>query len=143
MKLVVESNAGASEAFKLIEEKLLDSLAKTNAQGTNCSIVITLRDDANKIVAGITASTSYGWLLIKNLWISDNHRRQGHGRRLMNEIMHRGTELGCHAAWLDTSNPAAVPFYKDLGFQIFAQLENQMGQSPTDHRRWFMKRPLS
>ena len=50
--------------------------------------------------------------------------------------------VGCHGAWLDTSNPEAMRFYAKLGYKPFGQLGNTPGQSPAGHRRWFMQKAL-
>ena len=93
-------------------------------------------------MAGLTASTSYGWLLIKTLWVHEDQRGTGLGRQLVEAAEKKAQDLGCANAWLDTSNPAAHGFYRALGYEAFGVLENDQYTTPTGHRRWFMKKRL-
>lgn len=127
----------------VIETELLSSLAVQLPQSRNHRWVLAARDDQNTLVGGITAHTSYGWLLIKTLWVNQDFRRQGVGRRLVDAMEKRARVAGCHAAWLDTSSPDARRFYAELGYEIFGELANTPGQFPETHQRWFMKRPLT
>ena len=125
-----------------IESELLASLQDSLVQAENASFVLAARSRQNALVGGLTASTSYGWLLIKVLWVDDAQRRQGVGRLLVEEAEARGRNLGCHSAWLDTSNPQAKTFYETLGYEVFGELANDAGQFPESHRRWFLKKTL-
>lgn len=133
---------GEPQAADAIEAALLGSLQATLPQSKNASIILTATDDDGKMIAGLTASTSYGWLLIKTLWVTESKRSGGLGRALMTRAEAKARTAGCHAAWLDTSNPSAKAFYDKLGYQTFGALENVPGQDPSSHRRWFMKKAL-
>lgn len=142
MKIRTETAADSASASTFIESALLGALAAKNVQSHNTQIVLSIRDESDSIVAGVTASTAYGWLLIKTLWVQEDKRGGGLGRQLMEAVENRGRELGCHGAWLDTSDPDARSFYEARGFETFGQLSNSSKQFPADHRRWFMKRAL-
>lgn len=130
------------ETLENIEEKLLSALAKVNAQTNNASIVLTANNDDGELLGGITGATSYGWLLIKMLWVSEDKRRSGIGKQLVSSVENEGRALKCHSAWLDTSNAKARNFYLRLGYEDFGVLENGPNQVPSDHCRWFMKKAL-
>ncbi|MEP0521856.1 MAG: GNAT family N-acetyltransferase [Hyphomicrobiales bacterium] len=125
-----------------IEEKLLRSLAGLNVQSKNESIIFSAQDENNELIGGVTGSTSYGWLLVKLLWVSNHHRGQGIGKDLMLAIEQEARALNCHSAWLDTSNGVARDFYLRLGYEDFGVLENKPSDTPADHSRWFMKKRL-
>lgn len=125
-----------------VEDRLLQALAEENEQSDNESFVLKATDDKGKLLGGLTASTSYHWLLIKTLWVDDSVRGAGLGARLVELAEHEARRLGCHAAWLDTSSPDAHRFYEKLGYEDFGILGNLRGQSLPDHRRWFMKKDL-
>lgn len=137
---IVESddNTGAE-----LEAELLKSLGEILPQSNNTGFVLAARDSSNNLVAGLTASSSYGWLLVKILWVKDNCRGTGLGRTLMNQAEEKALELGCHHIWLDTSNPDAMAFYLSLGYKVFGKIGNTEQQFPPDHNRWFMKKALS
>ena len=125
-----------------IESRLLASLRSTLTQAENSSFVLAARSSTNELIGGLTASTSYGWLLTKLLWVEESHRHEGLGARLMEKAELKAVSLGCHSAWLETSNPTAKRFYEGLGYIEFGRLSNDAGQFPESHRRWFLKKPL-
>lgn len=125
-----------------LEAALLSSLRQSLPQAENAAFILSANDDSGALEGGLTASASYGWLLIKLLWVREESRHRGMGRSLMIRAEARGRELGCHSAWLDTSSPDAVRFYNSLGYASFAQLGNAPHQHPGAHRRWFMKKDL-
>ncbi|MEM9633566.1 MAG: GNAT family N-acetyltransferase [Pseudomonadota bacterium] len=133
-----DKDATASE----IENQLLQSLAQTNMQARNENFVLKVASKNGGLLAGLTASTSYGWLLIKTLWVDESMRGTGLGRRLVEAAEQKGRELECGNAWLDTSNRDAREFYRNLGYEDFGKLKNGQGDRPSDHRRWFMKKSL-
>jgi GNAT superfamily N-acetyltransferase len=127
----------------MLESELLDSLSNSLPQAENTSFILSARDPKRKLLGGLSASTSYGWLLVKVLWVDNAYRNLGLGRLLMDRAELKGCEAGCHGAWLDTSNPDAMEFYLRLGYEQFGLLSNIENQKPENHKRWFMKKSLS
>ncbi|WP_420334027.1 GNAT family N-acetyltransferase [Roseibium sp.] len=125
-----------------IEDRLLQALAHENEQSDNDAFVLKATDETGRLLGGLSASTSYHWLLIKTLWVDDSVRGAGLGARLVELAEHEARRLGCHAAWLDTSNEAAHRLYLKLGYEDFGLIGNLRGQALPDHRRWFMKKDL-
>ena len=139
---VTEPLSKHAEVSKDIEEALLASLAQSNAQATNATIVLSKRDPSGKLLAGVSGSTSYGWLLVKVLWVHEELRSSGIGRTLMREAEDQAKAVGCHGAGVDTSSEAARDFYIRLGYSEFGQLGNGPDRAPEQHRRWFLKKAL-
>ncbi len=125
-----------------LEYRLLHDLRSDYPQGMNKPIRLATHDAAGELIAGLTGSVSYGWLLIKVLWVAQGQRRSGLGCALVAKACQDAAEFGCHSAWLDTSSQAALAFYQSLGFEVFGHLENTPSQEPASHRRWFLKMPL-
>lgn len=125
-----------------IERSLLVALAAENEQAINTSIVLEATNAWGDLLSGLTASTSYGWLLVKTLWVSEDSRNTGLGRRLLASAETEARRYNCHHVWLETSSPSARAFYQRCGFQEFGRLENGPDQSPPDHCRWFLKKAL-
>lgn len=135
--------AGDENSSREIEAELLKSLRSRLPQSTNTGFSLEIRDDSNDLIGGLSGSTSYGWLLVKTLWVKDEYRGTGLGRSLMVAAEAKAGELKCHSIWLDTSNPDALHFYQALGYEVFGEIANTPDQYPPDHCRWFMKKPLS
>lgn len=123
-----------------IDVELTKALRGGLPQAENTSFALSARDTEGKLVGGVMASTSYGWMLVKMLWIAEAHRGRGLGRDLMEQAEERARQIGCHGAWLDTSSPEAMRFYAGLGYVPFGELANAAGQHPETHSRWFMKK---
>ena len=130
------------QAASEIEIALLRDLRATLQQAENSSMTFTARNPAGELVGGVSAGTSYGWLLIKTLWVAAEERRSGLGSRLLTAAEERGRMIGCHSAWLDTSNPQSAEFYARRGYVPFGELSNPPGQFLETHRRAFMKKTL-
>ncbi|MDJ0700020.1 MAG: GNAT family N-acetyltransferase [Woeseiaceae bacterium] len=137
--LIEESDPSVAET---IESELLKALRSTLVQSENSNFVLSAKNAQNSLIGGLTASTSYGWVLIKVLWVDDAQRRKGVGRMLMEKAEIKGKSIGCHSVWLETSNPDAKGFYEALGYEVFGRLSNEAGQFPESHERWFMKKEL-
>jgi aminoglycoside 6'-N-acetyltransferase I len=56
-------------------------------------------------------------LYVDELGVAPSHRRQGIARRLLDELLAVGRELGCREAWVGTEadNVAATTLYASLG----------------------------
>lgn len=123
-----------------IERKLLASIRSNQPQALNSSFTLTIRDESGGLIAGLAASTAYGWLLIKLIWVAQGQRGKGLGTKLMAEAEAEGVQRGCHGAWLDTSMLEAAGFYERLGYETFGTLENAPGDVVQGHKRWFMRK---
>lgn len=133
----------ASTAASMIETQLLASLREELEQATNTAFVLAATNDEGRLVGGLTASTSYGWLLIKTLWVDSRERGQGLGTILMQRAEEAGRGLACHSVWLDTSHPGARVFYEKQGYRVFGELSNSEKRPPATHHRWFMQKTIA
>lgn len=143
MKDDIEIVAGDERDSEEIERALLGSLREVLPQSTNERFVLCARTAEGRLVAGTTVETSYGWAAVKTLWVAAELRNRGLARALMRAAEEKAVTLGCHGAWLDTSNPDARLLYEKLGYTVFGTLANEGGQHPETHRRWFLKKTLT
>ena len=137
--IVAEDSAALGQE---IESKLLAALRRDLPQSANTSFVLSARDRDGTLHGGLTASASYGWLAVKTIWVDAAARGRGIGRALMAHAEERARAIGCHGAWLDTSNPDAMRFYARLGYAAFGELANSPAHAVPTHRRWFMRKHL-
>ena len=121
-----------------IETRLLDSLRQNVPAGDYAPFGILARDSEGAILGGLIGGTSYGWLLIKILWVAEDLRGQGLGARMVRLAEEEALSRGCHGAWLDSSSPRARNFYAKLGYETFGMLENREGEEPQGHARFFL-----
>lgn len=133
-------DAASDDVIDSIESDLLEALGSKAAINRFGSLNVIARDRTGKLVAGLVGTTSYGWLLVKMLWVADAVRRHGLGSYLMHIAEMEGRRRGCHGVWLDTSSDRARQFYLALGYEQFGLLENLPGEAPSGHRRWFLQK---
>jgi GNAT superfamily N-acetyltransferase len=99
---------------------------------------IIARSDQDGIVGGVLGETKWDWMYIGWLWVSETHRAQGVGTRLMRDAEQEAVAMGCHHAHLTTLDFQARVFYEKLGYEVFAALEDY----PRGHTRFMMKKKL-
>jgi GNAT superfamily N-acetyltransferase len=76
------------------------------------------------------------------LWVAEAVRGHGLGTWIMAEAEAIARSRSCHGAWLDTSSAEAERFYVRLGYRPFGILQNEPGDQPQGHRRFFLAKRL-
>ena len=102
-------------------------------------LAIFVRDAGGQIVAGINGGMWAGYLEIKNLWVREDLRGQGLGRRLLLAAEQAALRRGCTQVLLDTHDFQAPHFYQRLGYTIFGTFEGIGGQ----HTRYYLRKRLT
>jgi GNAT superfamily N-acetyltransferase len=98
---------------------------------------VTLKDGDGTMRGGIYAISWAGMLFIKWFWIDETVRRQGFGRRILAAAEDHGRKAGCTAAYLDTFEFQARPFYEKCGYQVFGTLDY-----PAGFKRYFLQKAM-
>jgi GNAT superfamily N-acetyltransferase len=102
------------------------------------ALAIFIRDEG-QIVAGISGGTWAGYLEIRNLWVREDQRGQGLGRRLLLAAEREALARGCDRALLDTHDFQAPAFYTKLGYEVFGVFEGIGGR----HARYYLRKRLA
>ena len=97
-----------------------------------------IQETEEEILGGVMAEVYWEWLYIDLLWVKEELRGQGYGRRLMETVEKKARELGAKNAYLDTFSFQAPEFYQKLGYQVFGELP----AFPPGHERFYMKKEL-
>lgn len=106
-----------------------------SAEKRLCFVVQTPDQD---IVGGVLGLTYWDWFYIELMWVKDELRGQGYGRRLMTIAEDEARKRGVKNAYLDTFSFQAPTFYKKLGYKVFGELQN----FPPGHTRYFLQKQL-
>jgi len=71
-------------------------------------------------IATCVATYADDWLGLRGLWVSEDHRRQGHARRVVAELLRWGAERGARTAYLQAlgNNQPALALYTGFGFAL-------------------------
>jgi GNAT superfamily N-acetyltransferase len=91
-----------------------------------------------EVVAGLIGATYWDWFYLDLLWVREDQRGKGLGRRLVTEAEAEARRRGAKGAYLDTFSFQAPAFYEKLGYQIFGELDD----FPGPHRRYFYAKAL-
>lgn len=103
------------------------------------ALAIFVRDNDGQIAAGITGGTWAGYLEIKNLWVREDRRGQGLGRRLLLVAEQEARARGCAQVLLDTHDFQAPEFYQKLGYSVFGVFEGIGGR----YNRYYLRKKLA
>ena len=101
-------------------------------------IGVFMRDEQGLLVGGVWGYINWNWLWIGAVWLSENLRGSGYGRKMLEATEQAARERGCRYSHLDTFSFQARPFYEGLGYEVFATLDDY----PPGHQRFFMKKNL-
>ena len=83
-----------------------------------------IHDREGRLRGGLVASTYWGWLEVDHLWLDQELRGRGYGRRLLRMAESEARARGCQRAWLWTFGFQARGFYERLGYQVVGVLED-------------------
>ena len=85
-------------------------------------IGLSIRASDGAIVGGVYGATMWGWLMVDGLWVTEELRGKGLGRRLMLAAEAVAVERGCHGSSLGTFDFQARVFYERLGYTVLGEL---------------------
>src|SRR5262252_9566799 len=78
--------------------------------------------DDGSIIAGLYVSPR--WTLeVKFVWVREDLRGRGHGRRMLEAAGAEARKRGCEHVWLDSYTFQAPTFYRQFGYQAFGSLD--------------------
>jgi GNAT superfamily N-acetyltransferase len=102
------------------------------------ALAVVVRDADGAIVGGISGYTAWGWLYLQWLWVAEGQRGEGLAGRMLSLAEAEGRTRGCHSAYIDTFNPAALKAYRRAGYEPFGALED----FPIGRTRTFLQKRL-
>lgn len=126
-----------------IGEAVLEGLRGFNRQHTGPPefrpLALAARDEDGALIGGLVGETGWQWLHVSLLWVRDEHRGRGVGRRLLRAAEAEARERGCGFAYLDTFEFQAPRFYEREGYSVFGVQEGY----PPGSRRYYLRKALT
>ena len=101
-------------------------------------LAVFVRDEAGRLVGGISGYTAWGWLYVQWLWLDASQRGKRLAGKLLAAAEAEATARGCHGSYIDTFNPVALTTYQRAGYVPFGELKD----FPKGRTRTFLSKPL-
>ncbi len=121
---------------------LEDRLGEFNSRATGITdgewLAIFVRDDAQRIVAGICGNTWGGCAEIRQLWVDEARRKQGLGTRLLGAAGQEARRRGSRQMLPMTFSFQAPAFYAKHGFEVVAVVDDH----PRGHKNILLRKRL-
>jgi GNAT superfamily N-acetyltransferase len=121
---------------------LEDRIYEFNSAATGITggewLAILVRDDEERIVAGICGNTWGGCLEIRQFWVEEKRRGQGLGTRLLLAAEQEARRRGCRQILLMTFSFQAPAFYAKHGFEVVAVVNDH----PRGHENLLLRKRL-
>jgi GNAT superfamily N-acetyltransferase len=126
------------EAVQYLEEQIYQVTAGVTGISDGEWLAIFQRDDAGRIVAGISGNTWGGCCEIRQLWVAEPLRGQGVGTGLLAAAEQEARRRGCTQILLMTYTFQAPAFYRRHGFTTLAEVDGY----PQGYRNLLMRKRL-
>jgi ribosomal protein S18 acetylase RimI-like enzyme len=107
-----------------VEKGLLDYNEAHLGEINYNKLTIVVKNSQNEIIGGLVGSSLCGWVYVTTVWVEDEYRHRGIGKKLMALAEEEGRRRGCHHVRLETSEVQAPDFYIKLGYSVFGVLDD-------------------
>lgn len=134
-KIIQSTNDEAS----FVRKKLIEFNSKNVPKGTYEEINLCLKDDNEKVIAGLNSVICWNWMEIDILWVEEEYRGQGLGKRLLVEAEQEARAKNCTFIKLNTFSFQAPEFYKKYGYEVMAIIQN----APLGSNHYYFKKDLN
>jgi GNAT superfamily N-acetyltransferase len=126
------------DQVQFLEERIYEFNAGVTGMHDGEWLAIFVRDDAGRIIAGISGNTWGGCGEIRQLWVAEAQRGGGLGTRLLAAAEQEAHRRGCTRMFLMTFSFQAPLFYARRGYSIIAAVDGY----PRGHRNLLMSKSL-
>lgn len=117
----------------------INSYNAQQAGDDNSQIVcFVLQSPHETVVGGVIGVVYWDWFSLDLMWMEEEHRGQGYGRRLLALAEEEARKRGARHAHLDTFSFQAPGFYEKHGYEVFGELPD----FPAGHQRYYMRKEL-
>lgn len=101
-------------------------------------ICLFIKNDEGLVKGGLIALCYWDCVFLDVLWVDETLRHKHLGSKLVQRFEELVRLKGMNLIHLDTFDFQAQKFYKKLGYQVFAVLDD----CPKGHKRYYMKKKI-
>lgn len=123
---------------QFLEEKIYEHNSHSIGKHDGNLFAITVKDDHENIIAGVSGWTWAGSCEISNLWVTENERKTGLGKKLLNAAEEEAKNRGCSTILVRSYSFQAPYFYVKHGFTVNHVIDN----FPTGHNYFFLTKNI-
>jgi ribosomal protein S18 acetylase RimI-like enzyme len=127
------------EDVKLLDERLYEFNAAASDVHDGRSLAVFVREADGSIAAGLHGWTWGGTGFVQTIWVREDLRRRGVGKRMLAAAEAEALRRGCHQMHLDTHSYQAPGFYRRLGYEVIGELPGW----PGNDTRIFLRKQLA
>jgi GNAT superfamily N-acetyltransferase len=135
---LIETEAPTRETLERLAQGVSEHAQAVIGDSGFHPIAVFAKDEDGTLAGGVSGSLNWTWLSIKLLWVREDARGTGLGRRLMEAIEELARRRGCVQAHVDTLGFQAPAFYRHLGYEAFAELPDYA----PGHGRIYLRKTL-
>ena len=121
---------------------LEDRIYEFNSRATGITngewLAIFVKDEWDRIVAGICGNTWGDWLEIRQFWVDESRRKQGFGTKLLEAAEREAIRRGCTQSLLMTFSFQAPEFYAKRGYAMVTVIEDH----PSGYQNYLLRKHL-
>jgi len=129
----------ASEDLQFLDDQINEyNMAQTGYYDFQW-LAIFVRNEAQRIVAGITGFTWGGSCKINTLWVHPDLRGQALGKTLLEKAEQAAHARGCHVVVLESHSFQAPSFYQKQGYTVAGVRPDY----PAGHADYFLYKRLA
>jgi GNAT superfamily N-acetyltransferase len=107
-----------------LDERIYEYNAATTRITDGRMLLLTMHDEQEAIIAGLSGWTWGGCMEIEFLWVREEWRGEGLGTQLLAAAEAEGIARGCTQAILSTHSFQAPEFYKKHGYEVYGSVND-------------------
>ncbi|MEK4517740.1 GNAT family N-acetyltransferase [Paenibacillus sp. FSL H8-0122] len=107
-------------------------------KGRYQAVNLLLKDSDGNVYGGLTGEICWNWLEVQYLFVDEDYRKFGYGKKLLLEAEKMAKEKKCDFIKLDTLSFQALDFYLKQGYEVFGTIHNA-----GSHTHYYLKKELS
>ena len=97
--------------------------------------------EGDKLAGSVIGKAYLNWLHLDLVWVDEAFRKQGLGKKLMQQTLQKARELGLFGIEVWTQNWQAPGFYRKLGYEEFAVIDDFTPGSKRFAFRYYLSKP--